>query len=101
LNCLIEGESIVFLVTVWHNCVVSNLKKKIKREQELGILKDIDPHTVELWKVSIDLKTHDKHSLSHLKVENLEGVKEFTPWRLIREYWLDQPVTMHLHIIVK
>jgi hypothetical protein len=51
LNCLIEGKSIVFLVTVGHDCVVSDLKKEI-RERALDILKDIDPHTLELWKVS-------------------------------------------------
>ena len=51
LNCLIEGKSVVFLVTVGCDCVVSDFKKEI-RERALDILKDIDPHTLELWKVS-------------------------------------------------
>ncbi|KIM89727.1 hypothetical protein PILCRDRAFT_2038 [Piloderma croceum F 1598] len=42
---------------------------------------DVGPHTLELWKVNIDLKTHYKHSLSHLKLENLEGVEELTSWK--------------------
>jgi Crinkler effector protein N-terminal domain len=52
LNCLIEDESIVFPVTVGRDRVVSDLKKEIQRERAMGILKDIDPHTLDLWKVS-------------------------------------------------
>jgi len=46
-NCLIEGE---FLVTVEDNYVVGAFKKVIQRER--SILKDVDPHTLELWKVN-------------------------------------------------
>ena len=52
LNCLIEGESIVFEVIAERDCNVSALKKKIKSERELDTLKDVGPHTLELWKVS-------------------------------------------------
>jgi hypothetical protein len=52
LNCLIEGEDIVFPVTMVCNDVVSDLKEFIQNKRALGILKDIDPHTLELWKVS-------------------------------------------------
>jgi hypothetical protein len=52
LSCLIEGESIVFEVTVGRNWGVSALKKAIKSERALGTLKDVGPHTLELWKVS-------------------------------------------------
>jgi hypothetical protein len=52
LNCLIEGEHIVFLVPVGCDCVVSDLKEEIKGERALGTLKDVGPHTLELWKVS-------------------------------------------------
>ncbi|KAF8227067.1 hypothetical protein L208DRAFT_1405999 [Tricholoma matsutake] len=62
--------------------------------------RDVGAHTLELWKVNIDLKPHDRHTISHLQVENLEGVEELT-WMSILEYWPDQPPTMHLHIIVK
>ena len=51
LNCLIEGESNVFVVTVGSGNV-SQLMKEIKRERELSTLKDIDPTTLELCKVS-------------------------------------------------
>ena len=52
LNCLIKGESIVFLVTVGRDCVVSELKEEIQRERAMSILKGIDPNLLELWKVS-------------------------------------------------
>jgi hypothetical protein len=50
LNCLIEGESIVFSVTVGHDCLVSDLKEVIQGERTPDTLKD--PHPLELWKVS-------------------------------------------------
>ena len=49
-NCLIEGEFLVFLVTVEDDYVVDAFKKVIQRER--SILKDVDPHTLELWKVN-------------------------------------------------
>ena len=52
LNCLIEGEDIVFPVTVVRDDEVSDLKEKIQSKRVKGSLKDIDPHTLELWKVS-------------------------------------------------
>jgi hypothetical protein len=52
LNCLIEGESIVFSVTVGRDRVVRELKKFIQNERALGTLKVVGPHTLELWKVS-------------------------------------------------
>jgi inorganic pyrophosphatase/exopolyphosphatase len=41
LRCLIESESVVFTVP-------TDLKKSIKEERKLDILKDIDHHTLEL-----------------------------------------------------
>ena len=48
LNCLVKREFIVFLVTVGHNCVVSELKKKIQKEWALDTLKNVGPHILEL-----------------------------------------------------
>jgi hypothetical protein len=53
LNCLIEGESIVFPVTVGRDCVVSDLKETIQGKRAMSTLKDIDPNLLELWKVSV------------------------------------------------
>ncbi len=50
LNCLIEGESIVFVVTVRRSSVVGELKEDVQREG--ASLKDVHPYTLELWKVS-------------------------------------------------
>ena len=56
LNCLIEGESIfrVFTVqvTVGRDRNVSDLKEEIAKKREQDTLKDVDPQTLELWKVS-------------------------------------------------
>ncbi|KIM82078.1 hypothetical protein PILCRDRAFT_88854 [Piloderma croceum F 1598] len=41
------------LFTMGHNCVVSELKEEIQRRRAMGILKDIDPHTLELWKQKV------------------------------------------------
>ena len=51
LKCVIEGEYIVFPVTVGQDCVVSDLKEEIKQEYAVTF-KDVDAHTLELWKVS-------------------------------------------------
>ena len=52
LNCLIEGEAIVFLVDVVRDISVSGLKEVIQSKRTLDSLKDVGPHTLELWKVS-------------------------------------------------
>ena len=52
LNCLIQGESIVFLVTVGRNCVVSELKQEVKGKQALDTFKDIGTYMLKLCKVS-------------------------------------------------
>jgi hypothetical protein len=52
LNCLIEGESIIFPVTVGHDWVVGDLRELIQSKRALGNLKDVDPHALGLWKVS-------------------------------------------------
>jgi len=123
LNCLIEGESNVFLVTVERDCVVSDLKEKIQMKRALDSLRNVGPHTLELWKVSaiddsrgtgtwltptpqqvdVELKPHEKLSLSHLKLED-EGIEELTSWNCVEKYWSDQPPTPYrpyLHIMVK
>ncbi|KAF8344548.1 hypothetical protein F5887DRAFT_1283196 [Amanita rubescens] len=50
LNCLIEGESIVFPVTLTHDCVVGEFKEVIQSKRAPDTLKDVGPHTLELWK---------------------------------------------------
>jgi hypothetical protein len=52
LQCLIEGESTVFEVRVPHaSATVGDLKEDIQKKRELGVLKGVDPVTLELWKV--------------------------------------------------
>jgi hypothetical protein len=52
LKCIIESDDTVFLVTVADDDGVSDLKERIQAKRALGSLKDVDPHTLELWKVS-------------------------------------------------
>jgi hypothetical protein len=51
-SCLIEGESIVFSVTVRCDCTISDLKKVVQGERALATLKNVGPHTLEQWKVT-------------------------------------------------
>ncbi|KIL60446.1 hypothetical protein M378DRAFT_82150 [Amanita muscaria Koide BX008] len=105
LNCLIEGEDIVFTTTAAGDDNVSNLKKSIQKERALDSLKDVGPHTLELWKVNIDINAYlnDGRSLSHLKLENLEpeSIKSLQSWKSSSKYWSGQPPDESIHIIVK
>ncbi|KAF8807199.1 hypothetical protein BYT27DRAFT_7031094, partial [Phlegmacium glaucopus] len=50
LQCLIKGESIVFPVTLGQNDDVGGLKEIVHSKRALDTLKDVGPHTLELWK---------------------------------------------------
>ena len=56
LCCVIEDENIVFLVDVPAQARVTVLKKEIQRERAMGKLQGVDPHTLELWRVSVSNK---------------------------------------------
>ncbi|KAM6496299.1 hypothetical protein JOM56_009005 [Amanita muscaria] len=100
LMCLIEGES-CFAVTVKRDCFVNELKKAIQSTRAMSVLKGIDPATLKMWKVNINLTSLDEDFLPHLKLENIEGVEKLRTWDPIMEHWPNQPPTMHLHVIVK
>ena len=53
LHCVIEGKSNVFTVTVPYHLEVEDLKKAIKGVWALDTLKNVGPHILELWKVSM------------------------------------------------
>ncbi|KAM6493831.1 hypothetical protein JOM56_010192 [Amanita muscaria] len=97
LNCLIEGESIVFPVTMGHDCEVSQLKEAIQSRRKNTISKDVDSDTLALGMVDIDLKTHDKCARSNIRL----GDVELESWETILHFWPDQPPKDHLQIIVK
>ncbi len=50
LNCVIEGESIVFPIAARRDYAVGEFKEVIQEKRALDTLKDA--HTLELWKVS-------------------------------------------------
>jgi hypothetical protein len=61
LLCLIEGESLVFNARVPHaSATVGDLGKAVRKERDLGVLKDVDPVTLELWKVVLLSHYHVK-----------------------------------------
>ncbi|KIK09119.1 hypothetical protein K443DRAFT_808 [Laccaria amethystina LaAM-08-1] len=102
LNCLIEGEDIVFVIPVEPDDHVSKLKGAIQSERAMDSLKDVGPHTLELWKVDIDLDSHDNQYLTNIKLGDLQS-QELAPWRSMLAYWPaeDPHLHNHLHIIVK
>ncbi len=53
LCCVIEGEGLIFPVDIPAQADVVDLKKKIQSERAMSTLRGVDPHTLELWKVSI------------------------------------------------
>lgn len=52
LRCVIEGESVVFTVEESCQMEIGELKEVIQRKRALDTLKDVGPHTLDLWKVS-------------------------------------------------
>jgi hypothetical protein len=106
---------------------VEELKKQIKRERELGILKDVDPHTLELWKVSaIDesrcgvtwltsppFQPNDSNPIAAKPADTLaerikslgDSVSQFAnklePTDSLFSIFPNQPPSEHLHVIVK
>jgi len=95
LNCLLKGKSIIFLVTVGHDGVVSKLKKNIKEEWELGTLKDVDPQVLELWKVST---TDESQWLTNTPTGQQHSRYAFHCWPQSWEPWQCRTVDMEVHL---
>lgn len=53
IRCLVEGDSHVFNVDITANQEISNLKEEIQRKRANGILKNVDPHALELWNMKV------------------------------------------------
>jgi len=106
--------------------MVSELKKVIKKERELGTLKDADPHTLELWKVSaIDelrcevtwltspFQPSDSNPITAKPANTLTArirslgdslskfANELEPMDNLFSIFPNQPPSEHIHIIVK
>lgn len=127
LNCLIAGESIVFLVIMGCDYVVSELKGVIQKERGLDTLKDVGPHTLELWKVSaIDespcevtwltsppFQPNDSNPITAKPADTLaarirslgDSLSQFAnklePTDSLFSIFPNQPPSEHLHVIVK
>ena len=88
LNCLIEGEFIVFLVTVEKDYAVDEFKRVIQDMRQQETLKDVDPPTLELWKVSaIEALQYEVTSLFSAQglyrcgASQHSGSTYWAPWR--------------------
>ncbi|KAM6495491.1 hypothetical protein JOM56_008197 [Amanita muscaria] len=105
LKCLIEGEDIVFLVPAVQNDEVSNLKKSIQKERARSSLKDIDPHTLELWKPKDSNPIAAERSTLVERIELLGDISKFAdeldPSETVFSIFPKQPPREHIHIIVK
>jgi hypothetical protein len=59
IYCLIEGDYNVFPVDVKHNWDVCDLQEAIQKKRKDSILMNVDPFTLEVWKVSTLLMTYN------------------------------------------
>ncbi|KAF8340989.1 hypothetical protein F5887DRAFT_1062542 [Amanita rubescens] len=107
LKCLIEGEYIVFPVTAVCNDKVSDLKEVVQSERAQSILKDIDPHTLELWKLkdSNSIAAEPDDTLGE-RIELLEDdlskfADELKAVDSVFSIFSTQPPRDYIHIIVK
>ncbi|KIL65157.1 hypothetical protein M378DRAFT_545048 [Amanita muscaria Koide BX008] len=107
LNCLIEGESDVFVVPVGPEDVVSDLKKSIQSERVLGSLKDIDPHTLALWKpknlnlIAAKPRNALVEHIGFLGDELSKFADELEAVDSVFSIFSTQPLRDYIHIIVK
>ncbi|KAM6496969.1 hypothetical protein JOM56_007442, partial [Amanita muscaria] len=105
LKCLIEGEDIVFQVPAVRDDEVSNLKESIQSERALDSLKDIDPHTLELWKPKDSNPIAAERNTLVERIELLGDIPKFAdeldPSETVFSIFPIQPPREHIHIIVK
>ncbi|KIL69383.1 hypothetical protein M378DRAFT_21547 [Amanita muscaria Koide BX008] len=105
LKCLIEGEDIVFPVTAGDN-EVSDLKEFIQSKRALDSLKDVGPHTLELWKPKDTNPIASKPRNDLVERIGLLGdiskfADELDPSETVLSLFPIQPPREHIHIIVK
>lgn len=104
LRCLIEGEDAFFPVITAGDDDVGQLKKLIQKECA-ATFEGVNARHLKLWKVNIDISAYlnDGHSLSHLKLENLEhkSIELLQSWKSVSKYWSGQQPDEFIHVIVK
>ncbi|KAF8344478.1 hypothetical protein F5887DRAFT_1075528 [Amanita rubescens] len=105
LNCLIKGKYKVLIVTVGRDYVVSELKEVIQSEARHGTLKDVDPHTLELWKPKDPIAAKPEKTLA-ARIGSLEGglsefADELDPTDSVFDIFSMSPPKHEIHIIVK
>ncbi|KAF8343363.1 hypothetical protein F5887DRAFT_1283597 [Amanita rubescens] len=102
-NCLIEGEFIVFLVTVEHDYAVDEFKRVIKGKREEGTLKDVDPPTLELWKPKDSIAATPANTLAQRIGNDLSKIADkLEPTdKLFSIFSRWPPNPNDIHIIVK
>ncbi|KAF8621280.1 hypothetical protein AX15_007910, partial [Amanita polypyramis BW_CC] len=104
LNCLIEGEDIVFLVTAVSNDAVSDLKNEIKRQCAVSF-EGIDARHLELWKPKGAIEAEPEETL----VERIGPLgHDFSKFavklgssKTVFSIFPTQPPRDYIHIIIK
>jgi len=127
LRCLIEIEPVVFTVEDSCRIEIGDLKEVIQRKRAMGVLKNIDAHALDLWKVSaidesrlevtwlssLHFQPHDSNLIlakpadtvaKHIRSlgDSLSKVADkLDPTDPLFSIFPSQPPSEHLHIIVK
>ncbi|KAM6493348.1 hypothetical protein JOM56_011482, partial [Amanita muscaria] len=105
LKCLIEGEDIVFPVTAVGDNEVSDLKEFIQSKRALDSLKDVGPHTLELWKPKNSNPIAAECDNLVERIVLLGDISTFAdkldPSKTVSSTFPMQPHRDHIHIIVK
>jgi len=122
LNCLIENDPFLFPVEGSYCAPIGVLKEAIQRMRAMDILKDVGPHTLDLWKVSAIDESRREVSSQHFQpkdsnpiladetaVEHIRSLGDdlskvadkLNPAHPLLSIFPSQPPNGHLHVIVK
>ncbi|RHZ62764.1 hypothetical protein Glove_335g61 [Diversispora epigaea] len=97
LLCFIKENTpeSAFPVDIDKNKLVGHLKEAIK-EKNSNDFTGIDARKLKLWKVSIPDDRND--FLNNLILQDQD---ELPATRIIGDYWIEEPLNKHIHVIVK
>lgn len=106
LNCVIDDERDVFIVSLDPQETVSDLKKQIKRERKNRIPERVDTPTLQLWKPSkadIDAGPEDTliERIRSLGSDISEFAARLDGYKTVSSIFSDEPLHSQIHIIIR
>lgn len=87
LNCLIEGESGVFPVTVALDYLISRLKEDIQSKAAHGTLKSVDAYTLELCKEDTLDESLCEVTLAYSRILTGQHGSQNSRYALSQQHW--------------